>query len=82
MSFIPAAGRTLIIPAIIVALIYKITHLEDWGRYDVFMLLVFQVVIGCLGASLIFGLFQTAGVILFGFVAVLAVIASIAKSLF
>ena len=81
ISFAPTAARAMIIPAMIVALIYKIAHLEDWSRYDVFMLLVFQVVICCVGGSLIFGHFQTAIVILFGFAVVLAVIAGAAKTL-
>ena len=74
------ATRALAIPALIVALIYKIAHLEDWDRFDVLMLLFFQIVIGCFGVSLAFGQFQTAFIILVGFAAVLAVIASFAKS--
>jgi len=81
ISFVPTATRALIVPVIIVALIYKIAHLEDWGRYDIFMLLLFQVVIGCFGVSLMFGHFQTAIIILAGFAAVLAVVAGFAKSL-
>ena len=81
ISFVPLAARALIVPVIIVALIYKIAHLEDWSRYDVFMLLIFQGVIGCFGVSLIFGHFQTAIIVLVGFVVFLTVIASFAKSL-
>jgi len=81
ISFIPLAARALVVPVIIVALIYKIAHLEDWSRYDVFMLLIFQGVIGCFGVSLIFGHFQTAVIILGGFAVVLVIIASVAKSL-
>ena len=58
VSFIPLAGRALFVPAIIVALIYKIAHLEDWSRYEVIMLLLFQAVIGCFGVSLLFGHFH------------------------
>ena len=81
VSFIPMAARALVVPVIIVALIYKLAHLEDWSRYDVFMLLIFQAVIGCFGVSLAFGHFQTAIIILAGFWIVLFVIASFAKSL-
>jgi hypothetical protein len=71
----------MIVPALVVALIYKVAHLEDWGRFEILLLLVFQIVIGCLGVSLFFGHFQTAMIILFVFAAVLAVIAGIARSL-
>ena len=81
ISFIPLAARALIVPVIIVALIYKIAHLEDWGRYDIFMLLLFQAVIGCFGVSLMFGHFQAAIIILAGFAFALFVIASFAKTL-
>lgn len=81
MSFVPTAIRALIVPVIIVALIYKIAHLEDWGRYDVFMLLIFQAVIGCVGVSLIFGHFQAAIIILAGFAFALFIIASFARTL-
>ena len=81
VTFIPAGSRALIIPAVVVALIYKVAHYEDWGRFDVFMLLAFQAAIGFLGVSLFFGHFQAAIYILVGFGVVLAVIAGFAKSL-
>jgi hypothetical protein len=84
--FIPALYRgvglrAMIVPAIIVALIYKIAHLEDWSRYDVILLLVFQVFVGYLVASLILGHFEAAIFALAGFGIVLAVIAGLAKGL-
>jgi hypothetical protein len=81
ITFLPLAARALIIPALIVALIYKFGHLEDWSRYDILMLLFFQLVLGCFGASLIYGQFQGAITILLGFAVVLAVIAGFARSL-
>jgi hypothetical protein len=81
VAFVPTAARAMIIPALIVALIYKVAHLEDWGRFEILLLLVFQVVIGCLGVSVFFGHFETAIIILVVFAAVLAVIAGIARSL-
>jgi len=81
VAFVPNAGRAMIFPALIVAVIYKVAHLEDWGRFEVLLLLVFQVVIGCLGVALFFGQFQTAIFILVVFAAVLAVIAGISRSL-
>lgn len=81
VTFIPLGSRALIIPVVIVALIYRVTHYEDWGRFDVFMLLAFQAVIGFWGVSLFFGHFQTAIFILVGFGIVLAVIALFARDL-
>ena len=81
VCFVPAAGRALIFPALIVALIYKLSHLVDWSRYDVVLLLVFQIVICCVGGSLFAGNFKTAVVVLGIFAAMLTAIASIARSL-
>lgn len=80
-SFVPAAARALIVPALIVALIYKLGHLEDWSRYDVALFLTFQIVIVCSGLSVFFGHVQTAIIILAVFGGILVLIASIAKSL-
>jgi len=80
VTFVPAAGRAMIIPVLIVALIYKVAHLEDWGRFEVFLLIAFQVFIGCLGVSLFTGHFQAAMIILVGFAAILGIIAAFAKS--
>jgi hypothetical protein len=84
--FIPAAYRglgmrALFIPALMVAVLYKITHLEDWSRYETLMLLLFQVTIGCFGASLFLGHFETAIIILLGSVVVLAIAASFGRSM-
>jgi hypothetical protein len=84
--FIPAtyrglALRAMIIPVIFVALIYKVAHLESWSIFEVGLLLVFQVVIGGLVASLISGHFQAAIMIVLVFGMILAVIAGFAKSL-
>ncbi len=81
VTFVPAASRALIVPAILVALIFKVSHLEDWSRYDVFMLLLFQIVVGFVGASLFAGHFGTAIIILAAFAAILTIIAGFAKSL-
>ena len=73
ITFVPTAARALVVPALIVALIYKIGHLEDWSRYDILLFLMFQIVIGCSGAFCYFGHFQTAIIIVgvfAGFVAV------------
>jgi hypothetical protein len=80
-SFVPTAARALFVPALIVAFIYKVSHLVDWSRYDVALFLAFQTVIVCLGLSLFFGHFQVAIIIMAVFGGILALIASIAKSL-
>jgi uncharacterized membrane protein YhaH (DUF805 family) len=73
VTFIPLGARALFIPALIVGLLYKVTHLEDWGRYEIFLLLMFQLVISAFGASLIIGHFAAALGILFVFVVCLAI---------
>jgi len=81
LTFLPAAIRALFIPGIIVALIYKVFHLEDWGRYEVILLLAFQVIISGFGLCLLTGLFGAAFIFLGVFVAVCGVIIAIGKSL-
>ena len=56
--FIPASHRGtglygMLIPALIVAIIYKATHVEDWNRYHLLLLLILQIVICGCAASLI-----------------------------
>src|SRR5580698_3920166 len=41
VTSIPQGGLALFIPALVVGIIYKITHLEDWSRYEVICLLGF-----------------------------------------
>jgi hypothetical protein len=81
VTFVPAAARALIIPAIIVALIYKLGHIEDWSRYDVSMLLLFQGVLGAVIVCLFVGQFQAALVILLVFAFALTVIAAFMRGL-
>jgi hypothetical protein len=81
VRFVPAAVRALLIPAIIVAIMYRLAHLTDWSRYDVFMLLMFQAVIVAVGGSLLVGQFQAAFVILLVFGFALALFAFFARGL-
>jgi hypothetical protein len=81
VRFIPAAARALLVPAIIVAIIYKFAHLTDWSRYDIFMLLMFQAIIVAVGGSLVVGQFQAAFVILLVFAFALALVAFFARGL-
>src|ERR1700722_20859925 len=45
LTFARSAARALFIPALIVAVIYKCGHLEDWSRNDTILFLVFQIII-------------------------------------
>jgi len=73
VTFIPLGARVLILPALIVGLIYKVTHLLDWGRYEIILLLLFQLVLSAISAILILGHFAAALGILFVFAVCLAV---------
>jgi hypothetical protein len=86
VTFVPAAyvaiaGRALFIPALIVGIIYKVTHLEDWSHYEIIALLLFQLVIAAFGACLLFGHFSAAFIILFVFFICLAVTIAFMKGL-
>jgi hypothetical protein len=81
LMFIPAAVRALFIPAIVVGLIYKIAHYEDWSRYEVLLLLIFQLIILGFGLCLLTGHFGAAFVFLGLFISVCGAIIAIGKSL-
>lgn len=80
-AYVAIAGRALFIPALVVAVIYKVTHLEDWSHYEIFALLFFQLVIAGFGASLLFGHFAAAFTILVVFFICLAVTVAFMKGL-
>jgi hypothetical protein len=81
LLFIPSAARALLIPGIIVALIYKIAHFEDWSRYEVFLLLAFQLLIAGFGLCLVSGFFGVAFVVLGVLAAACSIIIAVGKSL-
>ncbi len=81
ITFIPLGTRALFIPALIVGFIYKVTHLEDWSRYEIISLLLFQLIIAAFGASLFLGHFAAAFGILFVFVVCLAVTVAFMRGL-
>jgi hypothetical protein len=72
-TFIPFAVRALFIPALAVAVIYKVAHFEDWSRYEIIALLLFQSVIVAIATSLFLGHFATAFGILLLFAVCLTV---------
>ena len=59
-TFIPFAVRALFIPALAVAVIYKVAHFEDRSRYEIIALLLFQSVIVAIATFLFLGHFATA----------------------
>jgi hypothetical protein len=85
VTFLPLGGpfiaARLFIPAIIVGIIYKITHLEDWSRYEILALLLFQLMISFFCAALLFGHFLAAFGSLFIFVVCLAVTVAFMRGL-
>ena len=80
-SYIPRGGRALLIPALVVALLYKIAHYQDWNHYDIFALLMFQVGITTVAACFWFGHFSMAFGILLIFFICLAVVYAFGKGL-
>jgi hypothetical protein len=81
LTFLPTAARALFIPAIVVAVIYKLGHLEDWSRYEIFFFLAFQAVIACSGVLICTGHFSTALIVISVFAAFLMVVGSIMRGL-
>jgi hypothetical protein len=81
ISFVPNAARALFIPALIVGVIYKCSHLEDWSSKDIALFLVFQFVIAWSVMLLFSHHFKEPIVILLVFGGFLAVVASFARSL-
>jgi membrane protein YqaA with SNARE-associated domain len=80
-NYLPMATRALFIPAIVVGLIYKTTHYLDWSRYEIFLLLIFQlIIIGC-SLCLLAGHFGAALAFFGVLIAVCCVIIAIGKSL-
>ena len=81
VAYLPGATRALILPAMLVAVIYLLAHLEDWNRFDPGLVLIFQLAIGMTAMYLMRGYFGSAALIAVVFAGVLAVIGSIAKGL-
>jgi hypothetical protein len=73
--------RRLVIPGVIVAIIYWLTHLPDWSGYEVGGIAYFQMALLAAGLCLVGGEIQLAVMILGLFIVGLVIIAGIAKSL-
>jgi hypothetical protein len=80
-TFVPAAVRALFLPALVVALIYKIAHFETWSRYDVSLLLLFQLVLGGSAVLVLTGHFGPALLLLFICGLCLAALAAMVRNL-
>jgi len=81
LTYLPAATRALIVPAMVVFVIYLLAHFEDWNKYDPGLVLLFQFVIGMVAMCLFGGHFGAAVIIVIVFAGALAVIGGIAKAL-
>jgi hypothetical protein len=81
ISFVLGAIQALLIPTLIVAIIYKISHLEDWSHYEIICLLFFQLIISLISAGLLTGHFAMAITTAVIFVGVLAIIAGFMRGL-
>jgi hypothetical protein len=77
----PLGMRAMIIPGLMVGVIYKIAHFEDWSRYEIICLLMFQLVVVLVGACLLLAHFGTAIIIAIIFGIVLAVIVGFLRGL-
>ena len=81
LSFARSATRALFIPILIVGIIYKSSHLEDWSRNDIILFLAFQIVIASSLSLLFAGNFKEAIIIWLVFGGILVVLGSFARSL-
>ena len=77
----PMGMRGMIIPGLIVGLIYKIAHFEDWSRIEIVCLLLFQLIVTVIGAALLTAHFAMAITTMIVFAITLAIIASFMRSL-
>ncbi|HVU07803.1 MAG TPA: hypothetical protein VHG89_04585 [Verrucomicrobiae bacterium] len=73
--------QAMLVPFLIVGLIYKISHLEDWSHYEIICLLLFQLIIVAVGVNLFLGNFAAAFGILIVFAIVLAIIVAFIRGL-
>jgi hypothetical protein len=80
-NVLPTAVRALFIPAIIVGLIYKAAHYEVWSRYEICLLLIFQLLILGFIFLLLAGHFGFALLFLGVLIAMCGILIAIGKSL-
>jgi hypothetical protein len=81
IKFVPTAALAMILPGLVVGVIYKVAHFEDWNRYEITCLLFFQLVISLIGAALLTAHFATAFSVAIVFAIALAIVAVFVKSL-
>ena len=80
-SLVPGGFRKQVIPTMIVAFVYWLTHLGEWSGYEIVVILFFQALVWFTGAAVLAGQFKIAAIILIAAAAGLAFIAAVAKSL-
>jgi len=69
-----------IIPALICLLFYKLSHLEDWDRYEVGAVAVSQMLLFVAGHFYVAGQYQVAAIVLGIFVGILLLISRVVRS--
>src|SRR5436190_11272477 len=80
LSFIPLAARALVFPVLVVAIIYKVAHFEDWIRYHILLLFLFQLVLGATAACFYFGRFSSGLTIILIAAVFLAILAAVVRN--
>jgi hypothetical protein len=73
--------QAMILPGLLVGILYKIAHFEDWTRYEIICLLMFQLIVTTIGAGLLTAHFAMAIMVAIIFAVILAVIASFVRGL-
>jgi hypothetical protein len=81
IKFVPTASLAMILPGLLVGLIYKIAHFENWGHYEIICLLFFQLVLSLVGTALLTGHFAMAIPTVIIFAVALAVVIAFVKGL-
>jgi hypothetical protein len=69
------------IPLVIITLVYRVAHLEDWPHIEAVILLLFQAAIVGVSLALILGHFLMAAIVLGGFAVFLGLFAGLAKNI-
>lgn len=77
----PMAMRAMIIPLFMAALIYKIAHLEDWGKFEVIFLFLLQLFVAVIAACLIAAQFTAAFAMLAAMAFAVFLLVSFARTL-
>ena len=81
LSFVPAAIRAMFLPILVAAIIYKLSHLEDWNRYHILSLFLFQFALGAAAGCFYSGHVSGGLLIIAGVGAFLVILWAVVKNL-